>query len=279
MIRPLFIIGNKRSGTSLLVRLLNLHPQVFVAHEADIVWILHQFQQSQSYRAHPWDSDRGMRYTLEIAGHLLRRDRSPRENFTAAQLHLMEQGNPWLPPQQKTDLRWMGDKKPFQHTDPELLAFIHQHFPDAHFLHIVRHPFAVAESSSRFNETADGDFWVGLSLEDKVERWTFHEQAVLKLHQAIPDRIHSLRYEDLCRQTEEELAGVFRFLQLTPDPQALQQAARETLPVARATPKLPCSAETTRIATEYGYDLRRPPSLLWSQCESLYWQALKKLRY
>ncbi len=279
MVRPLFIIGNKRSGTSLLVRMLNLHPQVFVSHESDIVWILHLFHQGRPYRAHPWDSDRGMRSTLRTCGHLLRRDQSPQQNLIAVQQHLMEQGSPWLSPQQKTDLLWMGDKKPFQHTDPELLAFIHQHFADAHFLHIVRHPFAVAMSSSRFNETADGDFWLGLSPQEKVERWIFHEQAVLKLREAMPDRVHSLRYEDLCRQTEGELAGVFHFLQLTLDPQALRRAARTTFPAARAMPKVPCSIETARIAAEYGYDLQKPTSWLRSWGESLYWQALKKLRY
>ena len=31
--KPVFFIGNKRSGTSLLVRLMNLHPEVFVTHE------------------------------------------------------------------------------------------------------------------------------------------------------------------------------------------------------------------------------------------------------
>jgi len=36
MTRPLFLVGNKRSGTSQLVRLLNLHPKIFVAHESDV---------------------------------------------------------------------------------------------------------------------------------------------------------------------------------------------------------------------------------------------------
>lgn len=279
MIRPLFIIGNKRSGTSQLVRVLNLHPQVFVAHESDIVWILHQFHRGQPYRAHPWDSDRGMRYTLKTCGNLLQRDQSPRENFNAVLQQLMEKGSPWLPPQRKPDLRWIGDKKPFQHTDPDLLVFIHQNFPDAHFLHIVRHPFAVVTSSSRFNETPDGDFWLGLSLEEKVERWAFHEQEVLKLRQALPERVHSLRYEDLCRQTEKELAGVFRFLQLTPDAGVLKEADLKTFPAVRAVRKIACSSETMRIATTYGYDLRRSQSWLRSWGESLYWQARKKWRY
>lgn len=253
--RHLFIAGNKRSGTSHLVRLLNLHPQVFVSHESDIVWALYQFTHNQPFQSHPWDSDRGLAHTLESCGDLFRRERSPRENLLAIQRRLMEAGTPFLPPQAKDELRWIGDKKPFQHTDPRLVAFILEHFPDAHFLHIVRHPFAVAISSNRFNESRGGDFWLDLTLEEKVERWTFHEQHVLSLRRELPDRVHSLRYEDLCEHTGEELSRVFAFLQLPADPSMLNQAARKTRPAAQDVPSIRCSTETARIADSYGYDL------------------------
>jgi hypothetical protein len=268
MIRPLFIVGNKRSGTSQLVRVLNLHPRVFVSHESDILWILYQFHQDQAFRQHPWDSDRGMRQTLEECGRQLRREQSPWENFLAVQQQLMEKGTPFLPPQRKSDLLWIGDKKPFQHTDPQLLAFISENFPDAHFLHIVRHPFAVAASSARFNRTRDGDFWLGLSLEEKVEQWAFHEQQVLALRQHLPGRLHSLRYEDLCRGTAEELSRVFQFLQLEPDPQLLQEAALQNHPAAHQVPVIRCSAEAMHIAANYGYDLQDPATPLRAFGES-----------
>ena len=35
--KTVFVVGNKRSGTSLLVRLLNAHPGVYVSHESDIL--------------------------------------------------------------------------------------------------------------------------------------------------------------------------------------------------------------------------------------------------
>jgi hypothetical protein len=191
---------------------------------------------------------------------------------------VMGKGNPWLPAQQKTGLQWVGDKKPMQHTDPELLAFLLQHFPEAHFLHIVRHPFEVVASSDRFNRTADGDFWLGLSSEEKVERWAFHEQQVLQLRQSLPGRVHSLRYEDFCRRTEKELSGVFKFLQLDPDPHALREAARQTRPLVRVIPAIRCSAEATRIAAGYGYGLRCQAGWLRVWTQNVYWRAAKKLR-
>jgi hypothetical protein len=276
--RPLFIIGNKRSGTSQLVRVLNLHPQIFVSHEADVAWILHQFYHRQPFRAHSWDSNRGMRLTLEIAGHLLRREASPLENFIAVQMAVMEKGNPWLPAQKKTGLQWIGDKKPMQHTDPELLKFLLEHFPEARFLHIVRHPFEVVASSDRFNQTADGDFWLGLSPEEKMERWAFHEQQVLQLRKTLSGRVHSLRYEDFCRETEKELSGVFKFLQLQPDPSALRKAARQTRPLVRAVPAIRYSAEAARIAAVHGYDLQRRTGRLQALAQNVCCRVAKKLR-
>ena len=279
MAHLLFIIGNKRSGTSQLVRVLNLHPQIFVSHESDIAWILFQFHGGQPFRAHPWDSDRGMKLTLKSAGHLLRREASPMGNFNAVQMSVMEKGNPWLPGQKKSGLKWIGDKKPMQHTDPELLKFLLEHFPRAHFLHIVRHPFEVVASSGRFNRTADGDFWLGLSPEEKMERWTFHEQQVLQLRQTLPGRVHSLRYEDFCRETEKELSGVFRFLQLEPDPHALREAARQTVLPVRAVPPVRCSAETIRVAAVYGYDVERRTGRLRTLAQNIFRRAAKKLKH
>ena len=255
MTRPLFIVGNKRSGTSHLVRLLNLHPQVFVSHESDVVWALYQFSQDQPFQSHPWDSDRGLRHTLESCSDLFRKERSPRQNLLAIQRRLMERGTPFLPAQTKGELLWIGDKKPFQHGDPKLVAFILEHFPDAHFMHIVRHPVAVAISSDRFNEKRGGDFWLGLALEEKVERWTFHEQQALSLREKLPDRVHGLRYEDLCERTGEEMSRVFAFLELTTNPAILAEAARQTRPAAQHVSVIQCSSETRRIAGSYGYDL------------------------
>lgn len=277
MIRPVFIVGNKRSGTSQLVRVLNLHPQVFVSHESDIVWALFQFSRNEPFQAHPWDSDLGLRHTLDVCADLFRREQSPRENFLAIQQRLMESGTPFLPPQKKTGLLWIGDKKPFQHTDPQLVAFIVEHFPDAHFLHIVRHPFAVAMSSARFNKTRNGDFWLGLSLEEKVERWTFHEQQVMSLRERLPGRVHTLRYEDLCDHTEAELSRLFQFLQLPADPSMLKEAARQTRPAAREMPVIPCSAETQRIAADYGYDLQSPTSRLQALGRNVYQRLSRPL--
>ena len=277
MIRPLFIIGNKRSGTSQLVRMLNLHPAISVAHEADIIWILYCFHRGQPFTAHPWDGDRGMRHTLEAVGHLLDATVAPAVNYQRLLTALMEKGSPWLPPRPAAGVVWLGDKKPMQHTDPQLLAFIRQEFPAAHFLHIVRHPLEVAASSDRFNRTADGDFWLGLSTEAKVARWTYHEELVWQLRAVPGVPLHSLRYEDFCRDTAGEMTKIADFLGLTTPPEVLQEATRQTLTVAKDYQLVPHSAATRIMAERYGYELR-PPAAKWRRKLLAWWRNRNRLK-
>jgi hypothetical protein len=218
------LIGNKRSGTSQLVRLLNLHPHIFVAHEADTLWILYQFHNQMAPAPHPWDSAKGMNVTLAKAGACLNRERTPRENYFALQARMMEAGNPWMPASCKDGLAWSGDKKPFQHGDPRLVDFAVTHLPDAAFVHIVRHPFVVALSSHRFNRTAHGDFWLELSMAEKVERWTFHENLVDQVKRRFPDQLHTLRYEDLCADPVSQIDRLLAFLQVEGSNELAQQA-------------------------------------------------------
>jgi hypothetical protein len=253
MTKTLFFIGNKRSGTSHLVRLLNIHPKIFISHESDVVWILYQFHNDMPLATHPWDSPKGMQISLESCGHILKRDCTPAENFFAFQECLMKKGNPWLPPMHKQELLWIGDKKPFQLTDPVLIDFVLQLFPDAHFIHLVRHPFDVALSAEQFNETHFGDFWKDLTLEEKVKRWAFHENKVLELKRSARANIVDIRYEDLCQETETEMVKIFNFLNLNADRKILRRAAKKTCPIVKKKVRIPCDEETLSTMEHYSY--------------------------
>jgi len=253
MTKTIFFIGNKRSGTSFLARLLNIHSKIFISHESDVVWILYQLHNDMPFATHPWDSPKGMHISMESCGHILKRHRTPAENFFAFQECLMKKGNPWLPAMHKQELLWIGDKKPFQLTDPVLIDFVLQLFPDAHFIHLVRHPFGVALSSEQFNDTRFGDFWKDLTLEEKVKRWAFHENQVLELKRSARASILDIKYEDLCWETEREMVKVFNFLNLDADRQTLRKAARKTCPMVRKQAWIPCDEETLSTMEYYGY--------------------------
>ena len=72
--RPLFLVGSKRSGSTLLANLLNVHSQVFVTHEADPAWILYQLfsGRSKPLERYADDDAKGMIASLEECGEILR---------------------------------------------------------------------------------------------------------------------------------------------------------------------------------------------------------------
>ena len=152
MLNAFFIQGNKRSGSSHLVRLLNMHRQVFISHESDVIWILYQLHthNNMHFSKYPFDGPVGMESTLRESYHILNENNSLTEKFFAIQKLLMEKGILGLPPMTKTDVVWVGDKKPYQYADPKLVEFILDIFPEAHFIHLIRHPFAVAKSGKSF---------------------------------------------------------------------------------------------------------------------------------
>ena len=75
MPRPLFVIGSKRSGSTLTVHLLNTHPEVFVTHESDIAWLLYQYRNGRPARVetHPLDSDMMLSQTARVGRSALHR--------------------------------------------------------------------------------------------------------------------------------------------------------------------------------------------------------------
>jgi Sulfotransferase family len=231
--KPLFLIGNKRSGTSHLVRLLNVHPSMFVAHEADVVWILYQMAQGVPFRCYPWDGSLGMDATLKACADFLNHGAVTHQIvadipklYYQILARVMEQGSDVQQPHSKEGLTWIGDKKPVQQADPDVLFFIRQHFPDARFIHIIRHPREVVSSMVTGGRTwAKIEYWKG-SPETILERWAIHEEWVLAAKDLVP--VHSLRYEDLCADPASHIEKVFGFLGLTMPSKAMKVVDTQT---------------------------------------------------
>lgn len=216
-IKPFFFVGNKRSGTSLLVRLLNLHPHIFVSHESDIVWILYQYHNGMAITRYPEDGALGMNYTLQHFAHLLSPDKTPYDNYLGVQLELMRHGSDWLPPMAKQGLSWVGDKKPVQQNNPEVLAFIARHFPDTRYLHLVRNPFHFLNSFRKMNPGRDDftDEWI-------LNFWARNEQSVIEQKDKLP--ILTIGYKELCLETEASLGRILAHLDMDPDLSFLARA-------------------------------------------------------
>lgn len=251
MTRALFIVGNKRSGSTQLMRLLSLHPNIFVSNESDILWILYRFHNDLDIVPYPYDVPTGMNRTLEKYRDLLSKDKTPFENFVTIQKLIMENGVGKREPEHKENLLWIGDQKPFQQIDPELMPFSKEHFPGFKFIHLIRHPFPVVRSAKI--APFDDLLWKGMSEEEILKQWTRHESWVQleKNQNEVP--MLDVKYEDIISQTQREMERMFEFLEVTYDRAILEQARKITRSMIRLHPRFPCPPETEAIMSLYGY--------------------------
>lgn len=225
----IFIVGNKRSGSTHLMRLLNLHDKVFISNESDVVWILYCFHNQKEILPYPHDSPGGMIEALKTAKHSLNKSVTPKENFINFQLEIMRKGFLKNKPVEKTNLQYIGDQKPYQNIDPELLPFILETFPNAKFLHILRHPFEVVSSSLSFDNHTGGYIWKDMGPDEIMAKWEQHENWVRKGMDNYALDLLQVNYKDLISNPKGKMAEVFSFLNLDYDHELLQKCDRITL--------------------------------------------------
>jgi hypothetical protein len=223
-------MGSERSGSSFLVNALNLHPQVLVSHESDIVWILYQIYKDvpDRFRVYPLDEGKGMWATLNECSEVLGSIPSATsdketiiQTFYRLLMYINEHGRGhWDHPQEKKNLAWIGDKKPVQYSDPEIQSFLSDLFPEAQYIHLIRNPrFVVASMMEAaevwpvHQEVPVPEYWKGTS-QQILETWATHEEWVLQIKSRLPDKVHTVRLEDLVEDPVRIMSETFGFLDL-----------------------------------------------------------------
>ncbi|MFN2182757.1 MAG: sulfotransferase family protein [Anaerolineae bacterium] len=228
-VRPIFIVGVHRSGTTLLRYMLGSHSRIYIPPESDFIpnFFLHRptkdlsdeeivrflhtifdhYRFVKEWQGEPPEPDQ---FALSMP------DRTP-----AAYLDTLYSAYA----RQYGAQRW-GDKTPIYASYVDL---IHEIFPNAQFLHIIR----------------DGRD-AALSMLDKYERDEFHVDIFFAARNWVrrirsaqragsqlgPDLYYELRYEDLIEDPESELRAVCEFLGETYEPGMVEyhQTARERIP-------------------------------------------------
>ncbi|RKZ50454.1 MAG: hypothetical protein DRR00_15160 [Candidatus Parabeggiatoa sp. nov. 3] len=271
MTKAVFIVGNKRSGSTHLMRLLSLHPNVFVSNESDILWILYRFHNNLEIVPYPYDVPTGMNRTLDKYRDLLSKEKTPLENFVTIQRAIMEDGIDYVKPQHKENLLWIGDQKPFQQIDPEIVPFSKEHFPGFKFIHLIRHPFPVIRSAKVI--PVDDLLWKNMSEAEILEEWTRHEGWVQLEKDKNEAPMLDVKYENIIGHTQREMARMFEFLGVTYDQAILEEARKITRSTIKVHPRISCPSETESIMSQYGYKTR----LFWLEKQS-YINAFNFLR-
>ncbi len=204
---PVFIVGAQRSGTTLLRLILNAHPELAIPAEArflsphlnrrmaaeglqgqELARLVDYLRADLEFRA--WDID----HTQVLA------ELGAATCVRLADLFEALHGS-YAASRGK---RIWGDKSLFFRE----VALLHDVFPGARFVHIVRDGRAVFDSWRRFDSTKDNAAAVGLDWSIKTA-WV--ERAFARLPAGLRTTV---RYEDLVAEPARQVEALCRFLQL-----------------------------------------------------------------
>jgi hypothetical protein len=180
---PVFVVGSKRSGSTLLRLVLDSHPNIAIGPETGFMRAVAATKEIPYFRAGRgwyerlgWDEKELDERLREFYDGIFRRSAA-------------RQGK----------ARW-GEKTPFHISHLRDMATI---FPDSSFVGIVRHPGAVARSlQGSFHYTFD----------EAVAYWTATNAELLRSGVPLGDRFLLCRYEDVVSAPEPVLREVLGFL-------------------------------------------------------------------
>jgi len=209
---PIFVVGPARSGTSLFRVMLAGHPRLFCPQE------LHLFEYpTLAQRSHLLKTER----TDRIGG-LIRAIMYCREcdaETASALLRALEDGGETSRACFDLLRHWAGirsvvDKTPTNGLSVHTLREMAAAYPDAKFIHLLRHPVAVAHSFVR--SRMDLQLWSSARMDafrlGEVV-WTITHQNILDLRREISSRrALEVRYEHLVVEPEQTMREVCGFL-------------------------------------------------------------------
>ena len=195
-IRYVFVGGLHRSGTTLLARCLEAHPEVRGLSHAPVP----EGEGAYLQGAIPHTARHGIpgAFAQDEAQHLA--EGGPYDTLEVRD-RLRSDWEPWFAP----GGAWRVEKSPVNLLRARLYQAL---FPASQFVFVVRHPVASARAVSR---------WSGRDEGALLEHW---EAAHRRLVDDLP-HLHCwlvVRYEDLTAAPEAELARVLAFLGLDPIP-------------------------------------------------------------
>jgi hypothetical protein len=217
MKQPVFFLGIVRSGTSFMGQLLTSNnSNVYITHESDIIWILYSLYElglSVSEIEHyKWDGPSAMKVTIDQCKNQLHnwKNCTPAKLYDICQHILMKNGTRWQKIQ-RTKTICLGDKKPMQQSDPDIFKWTEENFtdPKPKYIHLLRHPNDFLGSTLHFGKTAK--LW-GETNNEIMNFWVKTQRNVLKLTKDIPERVITVKYEDVCEYPRVELERIYEFL-------------------------------------------------------------------
>lgn len=220
-----FLVGCPRSGTTLLQRMVNAHPQLAITPESH--WIPRLIEKS-------WAANDDGTVTRKLIRRMITHPKFERLQVTRDQVYgLAPKGKPvtypWLVSRvldlygQAQGKTLVGDKTPEYVREIERL---HALWPGARFVHLIRDGRDVTLSMLEWRKVdpKPGHFatWKDDPVSTAAWWWRHNVQLGRAAGQALGPKLYcELRYEALVSQPREQSEALFRFLDLPFDASVL----------------------------------------------------------
>jgi tetratricopeptide (TPR) repeat protein len=188
---PIFIVGLPRTGTTLVERIIGSHSSVFAAGELD-------------------------NFGREMVGQLQRNRTN--EQLTRAELidhcsslRFEDLGRDYIESTRPMtgDLPHFIDKLPFNSL---YVGLIHRALPNARIINLERHPMATCFSV--YKQLFRDPYPFSYDLEDLSKYYLAHQDLMRHWKTLMPGVIHTVRYEHLVEDTENETRELLKYCQL-----------------------------------------------------------------
>lgn len=206
--RPIFVIGAERSGTTMLGSMIGAHSDVLCLPESNFIAV----HMPTPDPKRPVDSRHILKmfrshYKFRTMWRGVRVDDASLASDTAITFPGLVD---WLVEQYAISVNKTSVTSWLDHA-PNNLLYVHrlnQHFPNSKFVHIIRDGRAFANSMI----AAD---WGPNDVIDAAERWVyFVGLGMIAMNYLGEGRIMMVKYEDVVTKPEESMQGIARFLQL-----------------------------------------------------------------
>jgi hypothetical protein len=246
--RLCFVIGSPRSGSTLLMRILNATSQIYSRPEPHLFPALAHLGYWQTVDKAPYDQLQAQDGTRAFVEDLPGKEQ---DYWDACRAYMDVLYGRMLSTAAGKE-RYFLDKTP---ANALVLPFMEKVYPDAKYIVLTRHPAAIFASFA--NSFFDGDFASAVNFNPIVSRYVPAMANFLRTTTA--PHLH-VRYEDLVSNPEETLERISAFLEIPFEPEAVNYKKKEVAgkglgdPVGVAKHDRPVTASIHKWAPEFAAD-------------------------
>ncbi len=248
--RLVFLISTPRSGSTLLMRILNATSAIYSRPEPHILPALAHLGFWETVEKAPYDQLQAQQAIREFVSALPNGDA---DYWAACRAYLDVLYGRMLETAPDGE-RYFLDKTP---ANALVLPFLQKVYPNARYIVLTRHPAAIF--SSYAESFFDGDYEVAANFNPILSRYI---PVVARFLRERPCPILHVSYEDIAAQPEEQLRRISEFLGIPFEPEALDYKRKEVAaglgdPLGVEKHSRPVTSSIAKWAPEFAADKQK----------------------